>query len=141
MVKIRRAQKTDEQPVLELLKKLDLYYPGLEFKDFWVAEQGRKIIGCVQLTDYKDFLFLSLLAVIPEERRKEIGRSIMDKVLKSVNKDIYLYTIIPKFFEKHGFGPVSPSLHLSILPSKEPYECEYCQPEKCVTMIRKTNAA
>jgi len=40
----------------------------------------------------------------------------------------------PDFFEKFGFIKTAP---IANLPSKNTYECEYCQPNKCVTMVKK----
>lgn len=138
MLSVRPAVKKDWNAIKKILRNLDLFYPALSMEGFWVAEKDHKIIGAVQLTDYKDFIFLGSLAVVKEEQAKGVAGALLYEVLKSQPKNIYLYTIIPEFFKKFGFKAVSP---LPDLPSKDRYECEFCHSEKCVCMMRHPNAA
>jgi len=138
MLTIRPAQETDKKELLKILKTLDLFYPSLSLKNFWVAEKNRKIIGVVQLKKYADFLFLSSLGIIEGERKLGIGAALLREILKNAKKNVYLYTIQPEFFKKFGFEiiPSSPKL-----PSKKPLECQSCIPEKCVCMVKLTDVA
>ena len=135
-VNIRLARKSDDQAILELLKQLDLYYAGLELKDFWVAESNGQVIGTAQLEVFPDFCFLSSVGVKASEQKHGIGQAILTKLFNSCQekKPVYLYTIIPNFFARFGFKPTT-TLPAQI-PTKERYECHECHPEKCVTMVR-----
>jgi len=129
---IRLATEKDDEQILKILKELDLFFPTLELKGFWVAAEDQQIIGVVQLEEHPDFVYLGSLAVIPEQRKKNVATTMLKQSLKNISKDIYLYTIIPKFFEKFGFQATSSPP--TTLPSKLRYECEYCHPDKCVCM-------
>jgi N-acetylglutamate synthase-like GNAT family acetyltransferase len=138
MLGIRRAQEKDNQEILRILKEADLYYEGLSLENFWVVEKEGKIIGTAQLTEYNDFLFLGSVCVVKEAQAKGVASALLKEVLKEVLKNVYLYTVIPQFFEKFGFKITSP---ISSLPSKNRYECEHCFSEKCVCMLRRPDAA
>ena len=138
MLTIRPAGKKDQKAIVKILKELDLFYPALAREGFWVVEQGGRVVATVQLEEHEDFIFLGCLAVVKEEQKKGLARALLEKALGSCRKNIYLYTIIPEFFQKFGFRTTSP---IAGLPSKDRYECEYCHPEKCVCMMRPTHAA
>lgn len=134
MLKIKQANKKDNEQILEILKKLDLYYSDLSLNNFWVAEKDKKIIGCVQLREYDDFLFLGSLGVSEQDQKHGIARALMDEILSKAPKNIYLYTIIPEFFKKFGFKTTK-ELPAN-LPSRNQYECEACHSDRCVTMVK-----
>ena len=138
MLKIRKANKNDEKSILKILKELDLFYPSLALKDFWVAEKDNKIVGAVKLEELGKFFFLSSLCILPKLQKQGIGSALMKETLKATNKNVCLYTIIPEYFKKFGFRITAPP---PFLPSKEPFECEYCHPEKCVCMIKDSHVA
>ena len=131
---IRKAEVKDEKEILKILKELDLYYPSLEMKDFWVAESDGEILGVVQLEEYQDFIYLGSLAVKQKYQGQGIAKRLLNDTLNKLSKNIYLYTIIPKFFAKFGFKIAS--WQPPDLPSKERYECEFCHAEKCVCMVK-----
>jgi len=133
MLNVRKATEKDNPQILKLLKEIDLYYDGLKLKNFWVVEKEGKIIGTVQLEEIGDFVFLGSLGVDPEEQRKGIAERMLNIATKDIKKPIYLYTIIPEFFKKHGFQIVPP---ISGLPSKARYQCEFCHSDQCVTMVK-----
>ena len=139
-VNIRPAQNEDYLRVKKLLEELYLYYADLAFKDFWVAESKGKIVGAVQIEEFKDFLFLGSLGVAADQQNHGIAKALLDKILKNQKKDVYLYTIIPEFFKKLGFKTITPNSQLRTpnfnLPTKSRYECESCHSDQCVTMVR-----
>lgn len=137
MITIKRAQKKDYKSIHDLLKELDLLYPGQNFDNFWVAANGSSIIGTVSLQEHENYTFLDSLGIQPEFQNHGIARLLLNRVLELPQKDIYLYTIIPDFFRKFGFKN-TPSL--PNLPTKDQYECEYCHPDKCVCMVKYTHA-
>jgi N-acetylglutamate synthase-like GNAT family acetyltransferase len=134
MLKAHKAAAKDSKQILNILKALDLYYPGLSLNDFWVTEKGGENAAVAQLQEYAAFLFLSAVGVTEKHQKQGVAREFLNQLLKNAKKDIYLYTIIPNFFEKVGFEVCVPR---SDLPPKNAYECEQCEPKKCVCMIRK----
>ncbi|MFH1542770.1 MAG: GNAT family N-acetyltransferase [bacterium] len=135
MAIIRKATETDQEAVIKLLKNqtLDLYYNRLQYKDFWVAELDGKIVGCVQLEDFGEFLFLGSLGVHPDYHHQGIAKQLMTTILGQAKKDVYLYTIIPKFFQKFGFQTTKQA---EKIPPRSRFECDRCEQKKCVIMTR-----
>ncbi|OGC07021.1 hypothetical protein A3H38_03865 [candidate division WOR-1 bacterium RIFCSPLOWO2_02_FULL_46_20] len=136
---IRPQRDEDKAAIKTILDELDLFYAGLKIEDFWVAEQDKTIVGCLQLTDYKDFLFLGSLGISLRLQKSGLGKALMDKVLKNAQKTVYLYTVIPDFFAKLGFKVINNPPHN--LPRKASYGCENCHPKRCATMRKEANAA
>ncbi|OGC21284.1 hypothetical protein A2291_06220 [candidate division WOR-1 bacterium RIFOXYB2_FULL_42_35] len=134
MITVYQAKPTEQAEIKRFLQKLDLFYHGQSLEGYWLAKENDHIIGSVQLQTFPDFIFLSSLAVLESHRHQGAAKKLLNQALKSVVQDIYLYTIIPDFFEKFGFIKTAP---IANLPSKNTYECEYCQPNKCVTMVKK----
>jgi len=135
-IKIAFSQDSETNVILSLLKEIDLYYPKVKFKNFWLAKDKNKYVGLVQFTEYPEYFFLSSLGIIKSHRKKGIAALLIDNLLKIANKKkkkTYLYTVIPDFFKKFGFKIINPQ---DSLPSKDPYECNYCSPEKCICMVK-----
>lgn len=131
MLIIRRFKQGDEQEVLSLLKELDLIYPRQSPDDFWVAEDEGDIVGVVRLENHTDFHFLSSVGVAERCQKRGIASALLNHLFEVVNRDIYLYTVIPKFFEKFGFETVP---FFDRLPPREIFGCENCTPGACVCM-------
>jgi N-acetylglutamate synthase-like GNAT family acetyltransferase len=136
MLTFRKAEEKDNEQILQLLKALDLYYAKLSLINFWVAEENKKIIAAAQLLEYPDFFFLGSVGVIPEEQGTGIASDLINDLFDNVNKKIYLYTIIPGFFERLGFKITDP---IPTLPSKDQYECASCHSERCACMVWEPN--
>ena len=130
---IRKAAETDHPQIIKILKALDLYYSALVIKDFWVTEDNGKIVGTAQLEEFPSFLFLGSVGVASDRQKQGVAKTLLEAILKDHKKDVYLYTIIPEFFEKFGFEITTT---LPTLPGKERYECEACHLDRCVTMVR-----
>ena len=137
MLNVRLAQQKDQSAIIKLLKELNLYYTGLKFNDFWLAEENHQIVACLQLEQHENFLFLGSMGVKQNRQKQGIGKALIAASTKQANKDIYLYTIIPNYFSQYGFS-VTNSFP-NTLPSKDRYECEYCHTDKCVVMVRHAN--
>lgn len=133
MLAIRSAKDADKEAVLKILMDLDMYYPTLEFKDLFVAEEDGNIVGCAQLEDRKDFFFLGSVATSESQRGKGTASKLLGEILKGLKKEVYLYTAIPDFFSRFGFteAPMRPEL-----PSKDRYDCAGCGANICICMKR-----
>jgi N-acetylglutamate synthase-like GNAT family acetyltransferase len=73
-----------------------------------------------------------------DRQGRGIAVKLLQSLLKKGNKDVYLYTIIPDFFKKFGFGSAP---LCSNLPARKNFNCEQCYPENCVCMCRKPELA
>ena len=133
MLEIRRANDADKEGVLKILNDLDMYYPALEYKDFFVALEEGRVVGCAQLENRNDLYFLGSVAVTEDQRGKGYASRLLNEVLKGAKKDVYLFTAIPEFFSKFGFNeaPIRPGL-----PSKDRYDCIGCGAKNCLCMKR-----
>jgi len=133
MLDICPANKNQFPEILKILKDLDLYYQDHDLSNFWTANDGSIIVGLVKMNDYMDFAFLGSLGVAINSRNRGIARQILTKMFDVYKKDIYIYTVIPDFFEKFGFMKISTPNNL---PPKDNFECKDCFPDKCATMVR-----
>ena len=131
---IRQAKKEDYPQIIKLISEIEQTYPGFEPNSFWVAETDNFIVGTVRLIEIGNFVFLESLASKQDHQGQGVAKKLLEESLKNIKKDIYLFTIIPDFFKKFGFEPIS---HIpTSLPSKERYECQYCEPDKCKAMVK-----
>lgn len=134
MIVVRPATAQDEAGIISILTAADLHYSGERLTGFTVAADGGKIVGVVRLEEHPAFYFLTSLGVLPAREKQGIASTLLRAVLNKKNKPVYLYTIIPDFFQPFGFAATAP---LSALPAKELYGCEQCFPDQCVTMVRR----
>lgn len=118
---VRLATKVDLPAIFEIEQRSfkDPYPPffiemllNLNPKTFLVAEKEKQIIGYLITTKDRSTGHIISIAVIPEERRKNIGRSLMEKGLEILRK-LGVETIrlevrksnreAQKFYEAQGF--------------------------------------
>ena len=132
---IRRARPEDFPAIHRLAASLDLDYEGMEADRVWVAEEGARIAGIVALKRRSDCLELVSLGVDPAARSTGLGRNLIEALISAAGGDVYLATIIPGYFERHGFIRT-----LRIPPglAKDPAWCEGCPKEFCTVMVRKS---
>ncbi|MBI3500727.1 MAG: GNAT family N-acetyltransferase [Bacteroidetes bacterium] len=102
-----RSAAEKELPVIErLARSFDLDWENVSWKQFLVAMKGNRIIGFGRLRSYEKFSEVATVGVIPEERNKGIGSSIVKELLRLEPKEIFVTCVIPHFFERLGFTPV-----------------------------------
>jgi N-acetylglutamate synthase-like GNAT family acetyltransferase len=133
-MRIRTARKDDHAAVRKLAESLFLDYPGMELDDFWVAEDGGRIVGVCGLKKHPDCRELRALGVEPGARRSGTGAGLVSALLAAVPGDIYLATVIPGFFEKAGF------IRTADIPKsmvKNPAWCEGCDRTLCTVMVSR----
>lgn len=130
----RRAKEEDKKELLEIIKELDLSYPGQDILSFWVLLDKKNIVSIASLEDFKDFAFISSVGTIPSMQNKGFSKILLSKIMETIKKDIYLYTIIPDFFKKLGFAVIEKDREL---PSKKTFLCKECEPDKCACMVKR----
>lgn len=135
-MKIRRAKIGDVVQIQKLINsfaKDDLMLPrslqGLydNIRDFWVSEQGRKVIGCCALhIAWQDLAEIKSLAVLEKWQGKTIGTQLVNACINEAKelgaKKIFTLTYKPDFFRRFGFRKIKHS----DLPHKIWAECINC---------------
>lgn len=130
---IRNARPEDFPAVRRLAETLDLDYPGMESDRFWLAEEAAGIRGIVALLRHPDCLELVSLGVAPEARSAGLGGRLIETLVASADGDVYLATVIPDYFERHGFVR---TVRAPRGLAKDPAWCDGCDKARCTVMIR-----
>jgi N-acetylglutamate synthase-like GNAT family acetyltransferase len=131
---IRKAVQEDFPAVRKLAAALGLEFAGMETAPFWLAEEDGRILGIVALLAHSDCRELVSLGVSPEARKSGLGGRLIEAVMDAAGTDVYLATVIPGYFERHGFlrsDRIPPGM------AKDPAWCELCDRRLCVVMVRK----
>ena len=110
---------------LMLSKSLNELYEHL--RDFWVIEEGKKIIGCAAMhISWDDLAEIKSLAVAKNKQKKGLGRELVSACIEEAKeigaKKIFVLTYKSGFFKKFGFRRIKSSS----LPHKIWAECINC---------------
>ncbi|MFA5177608.1 MAG: N-acetyltransferase [Candidatus Omnitrophota bacterium] len=133
---IRKAKIKDIKKIQELInsfaslnimlsRSLNELYENL--RDFWVAEERGKIVGCSALhISWDNLAEIKSVAVAKKYQSQGIGRELVEACLEEAvdlgAKKIFVLTYKPGYFKKFGFKRVK---HES-LPHKIWAECINC---------------
>jgi amino-acid N-acetyltransferase len=134
--RIRKAKIEDIKQMQNLINsfaKQDLMLPRSlnelyeNLRDFWVAEENNKVIGCSAMHISWDVLAeIKSLAVAKNKQGKGIGRALIETCIDEAKelgaKKIFVLTYKPDYFRKFGFRRVKNSA----LPHKIWAECINC---------------
>ncbi|MBE3110754.1 MAG: GNAT family N-acetyltransferase [Acidobacteria bacterium] len=135
-MRIRKVRLEDVPPAVELARRLDLDYPGMELDRLWVAEEAGGIAGLVALKEHPDCLELCGLGVEPRFRGKNVGTDLVEAVMAAAPSRVHLATIIPEFFEACGFEK-SADIPATFLDKRNTAWCDGCPQERCTVMSRE----
>jgi amino-acid N-acetyltransferase len=110
---------------LMLPRSLNELYENL--RDFWVVEEGRRIVACAALhLSWDDLAEIKSVAVAGNKQGKGIGKSLvltcLDEAKQMGAKKVFVLTYKPGYFKKFGFKKVK----TSSLPHKIWAECINC---------------
>jgi len=133
---IRKAQIRDIKEIQKLINtfaKQDLMLPRSlnelyeSMRDFWVAEENNKVVGCCALhISWDDLAEIKSLAVAKNRQGKGMGRELMlaclDEAKKIGARRIFALTYKPDYFKKFGFKKIKNA----DLPHKIWAECINC---------------
>ena len=133
---IKKAVEADLPSIIELARRLELDYAGMEGDRFWVAEDAGEIVGTVGLKTHADVLELCALGVDAKHRGKGIAKSLVEAVCAATAADVYLGTVIPAFFEACGFSPVR-EVPRAFVEKRASAWCAGCDVRACRIMVRK----
>ncbi len=133
---IRKARIEDIKQIQEIINafaKQDLMLPRSlnelyeNLRDFWVAEDKKKVVGCAALHISWDTLAeVKSVAVARSKQKKGFGRILVSACLNEAKemgaKKVFVLTYKPEYFKKFGFKRVK---HAN-LPHKVWAECINC---------------
>lgn len=96
-------------------------------RDFFVAKERRKVVGCVALhVSWVDLVEIKALAVAEDRQHQGIGALLVEACLKEARDlgidTVFCLTYRPEFFEAFGFTRVN----VMDLPRKVWGECQRC---------------
>ncbi len=121
--------------VFDIALKYDLDSNDMDYKDFVIAEDESKIIGFGRLWKHDDAVELGTIGVIEEYRNQGIAEMMIKELLGRTDKDVYITTLIPAFFERFGFKTLDVAPPNSMIRKKE--WCEGCSKIGCTVMKLK----
>ncbi len=133
---IRKAQIEDVAEIQALINqfaKQELMLPRSlselyeSLRDFWVYQQGKRIIACCALhVAWKDLAEIRSLAVKSIYQKRGIGSRLIDAAINEARelgcRSIFVLTYIPDYFKRHGFRKIDKDR----LPHKVWAECITC---------------
>jgi len=133
---VRKAKIEDIKQIRGLINffaKKDLMLPRSlnelyeNIRDFWVAEENKKIAGCAALhLSWDDLAEIKSVAVAGNKQGKGIGKSLvltcLDEAKQMGAKKVFVLTYKTGYFKKFGFKKVK----TSSLPHKIWAECINC---------------
>ncbi|MDI6759169.1 MAG: N-acetyltransferase [Candidatus Omnitrophota bacterium] len=133
---IRKARIEDIRHIQEIINVfagLDLMLPRSlnelyeNLRDFWVAEENKKIVGCVALhISWDDLAEIKSLAVEKKSQKKGLGKRLISTCFLEAKqlgaKRIFVLTYKPDYFRSFGFRKAQ---HSSF-PHKVWAECINC---------------
>ncbi len=133
---IRKAKIQDIKQIQSLINhfaRQDLMLPRSlneiyeTLRDFWVAEEAEKVVGCCALhISWEDLAEIKSLAVAKNKQKKGIGRLLVGACLEEAKElgaqKIFVLTYKPDYFKKFGFKRI----RNSSLPHKIWAECINC---------------
>lgn len=110
---IRKAEAADYPRIQQLLADAGLPLDGLNGHDnFRVLCRDAEIVGCAAIEHYGKFGLLRSVALAPNERRRGLGRQLVQEILRQARAEgiaelILLTTTAAPFFERLGFRVIS----------------------------------
>jgi amino-acid N-acetyltransferase len=148
-VVIRRARTADVRGIRRLV---DLYTGGRrmlskatvtlfeDVQEFWVAEQGGRVVGCGALhVMWEDLAEIRTVAVDPEVRGQKIGHRIVTALLDVAREigvqRVFCLTFETRFFATFGFqeidgAPVPHAVYEQLLRSYDEGVAEFLDLER-----------
>jgi amino-acid N-acetyltransferase len=133
---IRKARIEDIKEIQEIINafaKQDLMLPRSlnelyeNLRDFWVAEDKKKVVGCAALhISWDNLAEVKSVAVARNKQKKGFGRILVSACLNEAKemgaRKVFVLTYKPEYFKKFGFKRVK---HAD-LPHKIWAECINC---------------
>jgi N-acetylglutamate synthase-like GNAT family acetyltransferase len=112
MVHIRVAVAADRHRIRAMVVGAGLLPTGLDWRRFLVAEEGGRVVGCVQMRRHRDANELSSLVVAREQRGRGIARMLIDELLRREAGVVHLmcHERLIEFYRRFGFAVIDADL-------------------------------
>jgi N-acetylglutamate synthase-like GNAT family acetyltransferase len=136
-MRVRKALPEDVPLAVDLARRLDLAYEGMESDELWVAGEPGQVVGVVALKTHADCRELCALGVDPGHRGRGAARALVEALLAEAPAGVHLATIIPGFFEGCGFRVVEADIPAAFPAKRRTAWCEGCPRERCTVMVRE----
>lgn len=106
MVEIRVAAAEDSLRIRAMVVGAGLLPTGLDWRRFLIAEEGGRLVGCVQMRRHRDAQELSSMVVAREQRRRGVARRLIDELLRRNPGAVHLicHERLTGFYEQFGFA-------------------------------------
>lgn len=103
---LRRAERRDARSIRGLIYRAGINPMGLDWRRFWIVEDGLRLIACGQIKIHGDgSRELASIAVVPERRQQGLARLVIERLLADAQRPLYL-TCRPNLqglYAKFGF--------------------------------------
>ncbi len=103
---LRPAEEHEAGTIRALIHEVGINPTGLDWRRFVVAvDPDGKVLGCGQLKPHGEVVELASLAVVPGYQGQGIGRGLIEHLLASGPRPLYLMCRAPlgPLYEKFGF--------------------------------------
>jgi len=131
MWEIRQAKEKDLPSIRALAEVFNLDSEDMRAGEFKIAVEGKDILAIGRLKPAGEILELCSLGVVQHKQKEGIGKLLVQSLLRSADRDVYLATIIPEYFKQFGFKVLD--ITPEFMKKKEDW-CEGCHPERCTIM-------
>ena len=101
--KITNPSREDWAAITHFIKEYKLDDTCMYANQFIVCREGETLLGFGRIKKHKDCDELSSLGVLPECRKKGIGKIVVNELIKRATQKLFLVTVIPDYFSKLGF--------------------------------------
>lgn len=133
-MEIRPCQPDDVESMSALLNALDFPVDStLTGGVFWVVVLQQDVIGVCFVEHADPAVFISYVGVDPNFRKQGVSKQLINTISSHYQRDIYLDTVLPQIYLSMGFYITD---RPDFLPDKVASECEHCQPQRCVCMVK-----
>jgi amino-acid N-acetyltransferase len=119
-ITLRRARTRDVRSIrslvdhyvdVQILLKKESVQLYEDIQDFWVADEGGRVVGCGALHPlWEDLAEIRTVAVDPSVRGKGVGHRLVTRLLETARElgvaRVFVLTFEVDFFERHGFAPI-----------------------------------
>ncbi len=130
---LKQPNTLEFKQICDYINEFELDNRALQQDEFIGAYRNDELVGFGRIRKHTDCNELCSLGVITNERRKGIGKALVNALIKKESENLYLVCIIPNFFEPLGF------VETSKYPASIQDKIDYCSnelvvPEKYVAM-------
>jgi N-acetylglutamate synthase-like GNAT family acetyltransferase len=130
---LKQPNELEFKQICDYINEFELDNRALQQDEFIAAYRNDELVGFGRVRKHTDCSELCSLGVITNERRKGIGKALVNALTKKESKSLYLVCIIPDFFEPLGF------IETNNYPTSIQDKIDYCTnelvvPEKYVAM-------